>query len=153
MNNPKRLLTIILLIIAVLSLLLLTYQRRQVIGRKYITINGLDVLVEIAKTDDQRSKGLSGRDRLPENTGMLFIFDSPKRWDFWMGGMKFSLDFIWIENNSVADITENVLPPTMTANNPVFVKPKTDVRYVLEVNSGWAKKNNIQVGDIVQFHL
>lgn len=123
------------------------------IGKQYLRINTTDVLVEVVKTDQDRSKGLGDRVTLDESTGMLFIFDEPKRWDFWMAGMRFGLDFIWIENNKVVDITENVQPPHKTDNNPVFVKPGTPVKYVLEVNEGWVKKNSIKVNDRVEFHL
>lgn len=149
----KRLLTLILLCIAFIAFVLWFYQRREVIGKKYLKINNTEVLVEVARSNEERGKGLGYRDSLDQNTGMLFVFSDPKRWDFWMEGMRFALDFIWIENNKVVDLTENVPPPAQTGNIPVFVRPKTEVHYVLEVNKGWIKSKGITIGDRVEFHI
>jgi uncharacterized membrane protein (UPF0127 family) len=153
MKNPKRTASMVLLGIALIALLLWSYQRRQVIGKKYLRINTTDVLVEIAQTDATRARGLGNRDSLPDNTGMLFVFDDAKRWDFWMEGMRFGLDFIWIDSNKIVDISEKVPPPYKTGNTPVFVKPIAPVKYVLEVNEGWIKKHSIKINDRVEFHL
>src|SRR4026208_1251957 len=73
-----------------------------------VTINGHTLNIEIAQTQIEREKGLSGRDTLPENSGMLFVFDKPDYYAFWMKDMKFPLDFIWIRDQKVVQITEGV---------------------------------------------
>ena len=63
--------------------------------------------VELANTPPLRTQGLSDRPSLPEQTGMLFIFDSGRTSQFWMYRMQFPLDFVWIgENCTVVDVTE-----------------------------------------------
>src|SRR4030042_2564613 len=66
---------------------------------KTAQINGQKIFVEIADTPEKRSQGLSGRDNLSQNQGMLFIFNQPAIPSFWMKDMNFPLDFIWINNN------------------------------------------------------
>jgi len=60
-----------------------------------IRIAGVTLTVEIAKTSTEQAKGLSGRDKLPADHGMLFVFDHEDFWGFWMIDMKFPLDIIW----------------------------------------------------------
>jgi len=101
------------------------------------------VEIEIAQTPDARNQGLSGRESLGENSGMLFIFESPDAYGFWMKDMKFPLDFIWIKDGKVIEITPNVGFRDQTT----IYTPKSAVDSVLEVNAGWASKNGIKVGD------
>src|SRR5690349_12394377 len=63
-----------------------------------ITIDNATFSVVVAKTPEEREKGLSGRDSLAQNSGMLFVFDHPDTYTFWMKGMKFPLDMIFIKD-------------------------------------------------------
>lgn len=115
-------------------------------------IKDLTLNIEIAKTPEQRAKGLGGRDSLATNSGMLFVFDSPSKYRFWMKDMRFPLDFIWIRNNQVVDLLTNIPPPIANqtdATLPIY-GPVSEVDEVLEVNSGVVAKNNIQIGDGVK---
>ena len=112
--------------------------------RPELTVGQAKVAVEISQTETSRQQGLSGRKSLGENEGMLFVFDQPGIYLFWMKGMKFPLDFIWIKDNAVAEITENVGVERMD------IRPKEAVDKVLEVNSGWVKENNVRVGDKIK---
>lgn len=119
------------------------------------------IQVEIADSDAQRSRGLSFRESLPEDRGMLFIFDYEARHSFWMRNMRFPLDIIWIDRDKkVADIKNGVQPCEevgepfrdgyIEKSCPSFL-PRDQALYVLEVNSGFARKNNIKIGDKVSF--
>ena len=94
-------------------------------------------------------QGLSGKDSLPPNHGRLFVYDHQEQYEFWMKGMKFPLDFIWIADHTVVNITENV--PAPTGLMPAIVKPYVDVDKILEVTAGTITKSGIKVGDTVQF--
>ncbi len=108
-----------------------------------IKIGGTEVKVELADTLIKRYRGLSGRKFLPQEQGMLFVFPKPEYYGFVMRGMKFPLDFVWLdENKKVVEITTNIYPSTY----PRVFKPSRPIQYVLEVNAGWAEKNNIQPG-------
>lgn len=108
-----------------------------------------EIYVEIADTEQSRSQGLSGRKSLAENSGVLFVFPSPGIYEFWMKDMNFPLDFIWIKNGKIVEITENVLPPAQTEGKPGVIRPFFSVDRVLEVNAGFVSKNNLKVGDTV----
>lgn len=112
--------------------------------KNYLQVGTAKVAIEMRNTPEGRSQGLSGREKLGKNEGMLFIFDVPAKYGFWMQEMKFPLDFIWIRGNEVVELTEKVGIERMD------LKPSLAVDRVLEVNSGWAKENNIKVGDKIK---
>ena len=108
-----------------------------------LSINGIEIKVEIADDPNEQSQGLSGRESLATDSGMLFIFTQPIMPGFWMKDMKFSLDLIWIdESGKIIEITKNVSPNTY----PETFLPPSPIKYVLEVNAGWAYENKIRVG-------
>ena len=85
---------------------------------------------------------------------MIFLFEDGQTSAFWMGGMLFPLDFIWISRNcKVVDITPSV--PTLAAGItgsqvPVYVS-KAPASFVFEINAGEAQERGISVGDTVGF--
>lgn len=114
-------------------------------------IGDISLNVEIADTSSKRSKGLANRERLASNSGMLFIFDKESKYSFWMKGLKFPLDLIWIKNRQVVDLIKNVLPPEVGQKDetlPIYV-PNQPVDMVLEVNGGFIDSNNIKIGDTI----
>jgi uncharacterized membrane protein (UPF0127 family) len=114
----------------------------------YVIIAGVRLSVEVADTPAERGRGLSGREMLPENGGMLFVFDTPGRHGFWMYGMKFPLDIIWIDERlRVVYFVENAQP---CVNICETYEPPADALYVLEVNAGFVKKYGLKVGDVVE---
>src|SRR3989338_3180334 len=62
---------------------------------KYVKIVGQNIKVDLALTMLEQAQGLSGREVLGENEGMLFVFDTPGKYSFWMKDMKFAIDIIW----------------------------------------------------------
>ena len=109
-----------------------------------IQIGDVMLQVEIADTQEKRVKGLSNRESLQENRGMLFLFEKPGRYGFWMKEMNFAIDIIWIDKNkSVIEITKNVDPKTF----PEVFYPKGAVQYVIEIQAGFTELNEIQLGD------
>lgn len=111
-------------------------------------INGVDIPIELARTETERERGLSGRASLDEGSGMLFIFEKPGVYSFWMPDMRFPIDIIWINGGKIVDISENVSNEFDPAE-PVYYFPSAPIQYVLEVNAGFAKSNGIKVGDAV----
>lgn len=116
---------------------------------KNMVVNGNTIKIEVADTQEVRKKGLGGRESLASDSGMLFIFEREDRHAFWMKGLKFPLDFIWIKDDVVADILENVPPPAPgqdDASLPIY-SSKVAIDKVLEVNAGTVQRLNIKVGD------
>ena len=105
--------------------------------------------MEVADTGAKRHQGLSGREVMGEDEGMLFVFEDYTGTSFVMRGMLFPLDIIWIKDNAVVGCSQN-LPAPKAGESPVVVSPAEPVNYVLEVNGGWCERNNIQGGDKVE---
>lgn len=109
-----------------------------------IHIGKAALLVDVADEPSEQVQGLSGRDKMAENKGMLFIFAEPLIPAFWMKDMNFSLDMLWIDADGViVSITKNISPDTY----PQTFQPPSPVKYVLEVNAGWSDRNKIKAGD------
>lgn len=118
---------------------------------KQIKINETLVNIEIADTANKRAQGLSGRESLATGSGMLFIFNDTKKDQFWMKGMKFPLDFVFIRDGKVVDLLKNIPPPPLNQADsalPIY-QPVTPINMMLEVNAGFIDTNNIKVGDSV----
>jgi uncharacterized protein len=108
--------------------------------------------IEIVDEPEERSLGLGGRDSLATGSGMLFIFDKSEKYRFWMKGMRFPLDFIWINDTRVVDILPEMKPPEPNQPDETlpFISPIIAVDKVLEVNSGDVRRYNIRVGDKIE---
>jgi uncharacterized membrane protein (UPF0127 family) len=124
--------------------------------QKSVIISGIKIRVDIANTPTLQTKGLSGRESLAEDQGMLFVFSSEAKQFFWMKDMLFPIDIIWInKEKEIVYIDENT--PVPEANTPdyklpLYSSPKP-VSYVLEVNADFCQKNNIKVGDNVEINI
>lgn len=104
--------------------------------------------VRLAETKEEQSRGLGGVPFLNENEGMLFVFPDSDRNYFWMKDMNFAIDIIWFDEfQKVIYLKEDVKPETY----PEVFGPDLDSKYVLEVVSGFVKKNGISVGDQLFF--
>lgn len=130
-------------------------QNQPVLGsraEREIEVSNTTIRVKLAKTDKQHAKGLSGRQGLAQNEGMLFIFPENYRPRFWMKDMQFAIDIIWINDGKISQIDQNLLPPepnTPEEDLSLFL-PNDPVDYVLEVAAGTANANLWQIGDPVQ---
>ncbi len=102
---------------------------------------------EVADTAIKKIKGLSGRESLGEKEGMLFVYDKPARPGFWMKGMKFSIDIIWMRGDKVVGTTENMTPESFWKGK-VFYPPE-EVDRILEMKAGRVKDLNIKKRDEV----
>lgn len=119
-----------------------------------ITIGNKTFQVELASTIIERTRGLSGREDLGDREGMLFMFDSPGNYSFWMKDMKFPIDIIWIRDDRVVGFEENALPePEKSDFGLTQYSPSEPVDMVLEVNAGIVAEHGIQVGDVVKISL
>ena len=119
-----------------------------------IEIDEIKIEAEVAKSEKDKIKGLSGRTRLVEDKGMLFVFDEPGIYEMTMSGMKFSIDAIWILDDKVVDLTENVkYPSIVNLEEPVILKPRFEANYVLEVSKNFVVENGIEIGMPVKMDL
>ncbi len=113
-----------------------------------LILGGKLFLVEVSDTNVSRSRGLSGHRPLEKDGGMLFIFDKPDLYGFWMKDMKFAIDIIWIDENlKISHIEKSVLPETY----PKIFYPETPSLYVLEIKAGESEKMGLKVGEVIEF--
>jgi uncharacterized protein len=112
------------------------------LNKRTIAVGSARLSVEVAATDEEQKQGLSDRVSLSNNSGMLFTFAVPAREGFWMKGMNFPLDFVYLCSGRVVELKENVQPELL----PVPFFPNEPVDAVLEVNAGFIKEHGIAVG-------
>jgi len=136
--------------LTVLSLTLVTAGfvawNQRTFARAEVVIDGrIRVTADVASTPATREKGLSGRESLGPDEGVLFIFMRADRYAFWMKDMKFPIDILWIKDNEIVDITTDVpLPASGDELKRYF--PMYAVDKVLEVPAGFAARNGLRTG-------
>ena len=109
-----------------------------------ISVNNITVSVEIADTTEKIMFGLMERGKLGRKEGMLFLFEDEIPRTFWMKNTLIPLDILFI--NSTFDIVK-IQYATPCEKDPCPIYPSgKPAKYVLEVNKGFADKNNIEKG-------
>jgi len=110
--------------------------------------------VQVAENHLSRAKGLSGQLGLPDNHGMLFVFESPSIQTFWMKDMLFPIDIVWISDTCLVDsITPDIPIPlgSLEADKLPKYQSNNPVKYVLEITQGQTEIQDIKAGDPVSF--
>lgn len=131
--------------------------------------------LEVADNDEARLKGLMHRKEIPENTGMIFDFETPDYYSMWMKNTYVPLDMIFMNNDGVVvalandreSLTEDYINPCNLKYEEIVAQhsddwdidgffddceakystPEKATRYVIEVPAGTIKKANIKLGD------
>ena len=148
-SAPRRLeITIVLVSLAVLiglGALKLFDNTRSI---RTLRVGGHSYTLEIAKTEQEHDKGLSGRTSLAKNRGMLFVFGYEEKQCFWMKDMKFPLDMVWADaHKEVVFIAKEVSPDSY----PRTYCSGLPAAYVIELNSGEVDKVGIHKGQVLNF--
>jgi len=122
-------------------------------GLALVRIGSLAVQAEVPE-GDAFYRGLGGRESLPDDRGMLFVFPEPGRHGFWMKDMLIPIDIIWISaEGRVVDIQAAQPEPGVPDPQLKRYSPNGEAKYVLEVRAGLAAEKNVQVGDEAQIEL
>jgi uncharacterized protein len=107
-----------------------------------LKISNVPLTTEIADTPQASENGLMFRDSLPEDRGMLFMFERPKRASFWMKNTRIPLSIAFID--SAGKILEI---KSMNPQDETVVPSSSDqVAYALEVNQGWFSRHGVSPG-------
>jgi uncharacterized protein len=107
----------------------------------------LKLEIEISDDEPERMRGLMDRFSLPENAGMLFIFQDEEPRSFWMKNTYISLDIIYINSNKeIVSIQKYTQVQTTTS-----IPSEKPAMYVLEVNAGLSDRLGINPGDKIDF--
>jgi len=116
--------------------------------KKSIHINGYELNVEVAESIVALSCGLSKREALASNSGMLFVFDKPGNHAFWMKGVSIPLSVAFVDVNKRIINTHNMDTSSLTK-----YYPQGNALYAIEANWGWFDERGIKAGDSVVFSL
>ncbi len=105
--------------------------------------------VEVADTNASRSLGLAGRKSMRSGEGMLFVFDVPGRYGWWVKDMMFPVDIVWINENGIVVNIEREVSPDSYKEKKTFIN-QSDATYVLEMNAGEGEKHGLYLGSKVK---
>ncbi len=111
---------------------------------KRVLVGSALVQAEVVGSQEKLARGLSGRAALAEGMGMLFLMPERKRQTFWMQGMRFPLDIIWIDEGRIIGL-EREVPP---GGEHIVTSPGSATQ-VLEVPAGFSRRHGLKPGDKV----
>jgi uncharacterized membrane protein (UPF0127 family) len=111
-----------------------------------LTVNDHTYHLQVVSTETAMEKGLGGREYMPSGEGMLFDMGRNMEQCYWMKGMRFPLDIIWVNDDYQVTHIERSLEPASY--------PKRycgDGRYVIELNAGQSDVAGIKLGQSLRF--
>ncbi|MDD5489767.1 MAG: DUF192 domain-containing protein [Candidatus Moranbacteria bacterium] len=150
MSSISKKIVFVAIIGLIILVILLNYVSSEFFSLKYwnpvkrVYLKNTLVKAEEVNTAEKIERGLAGRASLDEGRGMLFSMPKDDFQRFWMKGMQFSLDIIWIENGRVIGCEGRISPD----DQRIFTSPEK-ASLVLEVNAGFCEQYNVQLNDSV----
>jgi len=119
-------------------------------AQRIILPDNFVVSVEVAANEELRSQGLMYRDQLAENRGMIFLFQQPGEYPFWMKNTFIPLDMIWMDaQHRIVHIAHDVQP--CKADPCPNYPPNAQASSVLELAAGVAAKHHLADGNVLRF--
>lgn len=109
-----------------------------------VSIQNHSFRAQVVETESEKQKGLGGQKAICSDCGMLFFFDKPGKYSFWMKDMLFAIDILWIMDGKIIFIEKNVLPSFSGT-----MRPAENVNRVLEIKAGTVDSLGISLGDSV----
>ncbi len=109
---------------------------------KKVVLGEKEFELEVADNQRERIRGLSGREAVCSNCGMIFEFSETGKYSFIMKDMNFNLDFIWIKDNRIVEIEKNV-----SRLKQESFGGKVEADKVIEINAGTCDELELKVGD------
>ncbi len=117
-------------------------------------LNGVVLRLELAISPSEKALGLGVRESLPKDTGMLFVYGAEGGLTFWMKGVEFPIDILWLSREgTIVDISRDAAPePGVSDGQLALYTPRSPAQYVLEINAGLSERFGFQPGDRFEFH-
>ena len=115
-------------------------------GTITVQVGGAEVRAEVADDSAERERGLAERNDLADGRGMLFIYSDRAVRTYWMKGVRFPLDIIWIDRGRVIGVEANA--PVPQGTTPLY-SSRRPADHVLEVPAGWSARHEVRRGDPV----
>jgi uncharacterized membrane protein (UPF0127 family) len=108
----------------------------------------VELRVEVADDRAERARGLMGRESLPEDRGMAFLFDAETTSGFWMKDTLIPLSIaFWDRGGRIVQILD--MRPCEADPCPTY-RPGVPYVGAVEVNRGWFERNGVAIGDRVE---
>ena len=148
-NIPKNFLTIgiVASIILIIIGVLIFIPNKKVFPKEIsLSINNQGYYLEVAQTNKTRKKGLSQRNELCFNCGMLFVFNKSGKQAFWMKDTHIPLDIIWLD--SKFQIVK-IITAIKTDSEDIYINEKP-AKYAIELNANESLKLGLKIGDTIQ---
>ncbi len=139
-----RIIFVFILLTAISAAIILDVPVQSTRNHETIDLNR-ELILEYATTTAEQETGLGGRSSLAPNAAMLFVFERPGIQTFWMKGMRFPLDIVWINQGVVVDVA-TLAPPKPNDLFPSWHTSITRADRVLEMNAGMAKRLGLKRG-------
>ncbi len=121
--------------------------------RATIAYQNKKITAIVAQTEKDRQIGLSNRKSLEKNQGMLFIFDKPDIYPFWMKNMLFPIDIVFIKDSTIVTIYKNVQPPNNFNENLKLYTPTAPINRVLELPANEVDSLGVKEGSTLSIAL
>ncbi|MDQ3070827.1 MAG: DUF192 domain-containing protein [Acidobacteriota bacterium] len=144
-------------------LLSLMPMQRAVDRARFTLADGAAVTLEVADTEAKRQRGLMFRERLAETEGMIFVFEQPGFYPFWMQNCRIPLDILWLDSSfRIVSIVESAQPcrkagcepPCAAPDCPTYApEPGTAAKYVVELASGFTRRHSLRKSQILPITL
>jgi uncharacterized membrane protein (UPF0127 family) len=113
--------------------------------RAALSIGMYRIDAQVATTSEQHATGLMFRTEMPQQEGMLFVFERPTQQCFWMKNTLIPLAVAFVADDGTIVNLDEMKAQTLNAH--CSEKP---VRYVLEMNTGWFSKKGLKAGNKLQ---
>lgn len=112
--------------------------------KHFLTIKGKRLYIEISMLPVERAKGLSKREKLPQDHGMLFVYNNERILYYWMKDTSIPLSIAFIRKNGVVIGIYDMKPFSLDTVSSIY-----PCMYALEVNKGWFKDAGLEIGDYI----
>lgn len=151
MSAHKKALIFVVIVAGVIlvSLLKLNLNKESINKSPVAYIKGSKLTLEIVDTPSSRERGLSGRQSLGKDKGMLFVYDKPEILCFWMKDMNFDIDILWFDSNKKLVYQKQQATPGSYPKESFC--PPIPAQYILEVAAGTSENLKLGMGDMLVY--
>lgn len=139
-----------IMLIIIISLILIFFLKDKFKKQSTLSINNISFKAEVVTTDQAKATGLSKYKKIDNDFVMVFPFETPDYYSFWMKDMKFSIDIIYVLKNRIVQIFPNVPYPKNENDALQVIEPKEKSDTVLEINGGLSQKYKFKKGDLIE---
>lgn len=152
LKNKKKILLFLIIVVAIVGIFAVfdrknpesNHPSQTNLPKKEVILGGDSLNLWVAQSGTDKSRGLSGVEYLESNGGMIFFFEEPGNYGFWMKDMLISIDILWFDaNKKLVFQRENVSPTTY----PEIFYPNQDILYVIELPAGKSRELGLKIDD------